>query len=593
MSAAPTPKNGCWIPTSGNKGRCTLRLDLAGGTGIASGEIARGAKLHAFMRRARNGASEVVLTRNTDGTTTVSSPLLFGDHCYRSGAAGSITMTGSSPTRAAVRIRCGKLGIDQTLQMKWDRRHFRDLTIELDKIAAETFPRSVQYKGKTWTLKKIFDAAGFNTKVIRSHRTIPDQDAPWSDGELHQAMERYRRANPSPWSTHVLLVSAYDDPEAAQDEYVLGIMYDADTSLGGAPREGSAVFLTGIRNVTSGTATSAAFAREVLMTAAHEIGHTLNLTHSFEKGRPDSASLMNYPEEHPSGASGYYRIFNFSFDDEELVHLRHHSPKVAEPGALGGLSFWGSSFRRRGARPRWNLTLQLGTHEALPGEPLYGQLSLRPSSGHAKARTTLDWSARDVDIEVRGPNGTWTRVLMPITRCRRAPARVLSASNPLVRDVPLVVGAQGDIFPNVGNYLVRAVARLRVGKGTTLVTSSPVSVKIRAPRTAQERELRKLLARPGTKRFMLLRGGAFDRKATDAVARVASIQPHRLCGRLASMALVESGRSRMPLPSEPTAAPSMVARLHRVAPPSAARTARPPDILSRAMSRLASRIGSP
>lgn len=605
------PKDGCWTPTSGKRERCNVRLELTGSGAAAwvvSGEVTRGSAVHAFMRRKLNGPGGIALTRNADGSHQLSAPLLFGPYSHERGAAGTLTMRFTSPTRATAVISCARHNINQRIGLRWRGRHYRDLVIELDKIASETFPTSVKYKRKTWSLKKIFDDAGFNTRIVKSNRAISDGDAPWNDGELHLAMQRFRRANPSPWTTHVLLVSAYDDPEAAEGEWVLGIMYDADASLGGPAREGSAVFLAGIRNVISSPSATKEFAREVLMTTAHEIGHTLNLTHSFEKGRSSSPSLMNYPEEHPDGSAAYYRRFKFAFDADELTHMRHHSSMVAEPGAANGMSFWKSNFVRRPgrgnrrslrARTPWSLSLQLGATEALPGEPLYGQLALRPVNGTARARTTLDWSARDVEIQVRQGREPWRTIRMPIRRCRRAPVRTLSTSKPLVRDVPLIVSTEGEIFPAAGRYLVRAIARLMEGRTAVVVTSRPVELTVKAPRTREEREMRRLFRTPETKRFILLRGGAFRRAAAEAAARAASLQPRRLSARLASMALVESGRSRLPVASEPPGTGTgtvAVVRRPAAALLARGRAARPaapqgrPDILSGAMERLARRV---
>ena len=66
-------------------------------------------------------------------------------------------------------------------------------------------------------------------------------------------------------------------------------------------------------------------ARHFLYTWVHEAGHAFNFLHSWDKGRPDSLSWMNYDSKYDqrNPTLGFWKKFAFRFDDDELIHLRH------------------------------------------------------------------------------------------------------------------------------------------------------------------------------------------------------------------------------------------------------------------------------
>jgi hypothetical protein len=143
-------------------------------------------------------------------------------------------------------------------------------------------------------------------------------NASWSNAELHASMQKHFSLwrDLQQWCVWQLAQNHDLGPG------LYGIMFDQE----GKQRQGGAVFHAGIGGSSAGQL------RLQLYTHVHELGHCFNLMHSWQKqyasppkpNRPDSLSWMNYPWNYPKGrAAGYWSSFDFRFDDDELIHLRH------------------------------------------------------------------------------------------------------------------------------------------------------------------------------------------------------------------------------------------------------------------------------
>ena len=68
-------------------------------------------------------------------------------------------------------------------------------------------------------------------------------------------------------------------------------------------------------------------------TAVHEMGHSFNLAHSWQKAlgqpwiplsnEPEARSYMNYPFRVDGGQSSFFADFEYRFSDSELLFMRH------------------------------------------------------------------------------------------------------------------------------------------------------------------------------------------------------------------------------------------------------------------------------
>jgi hypothetical protein len=160
---------------------------------------------------------------------------------------------------------------------------------------------------------------------FRPHAVIdrPDVSEHWSTTDLNDALAQRVDDGGAPWprwQVWGLLAGRHQDSNTG------GLMFNTV----GPARRGFAVFrdhpwFALLPEGEPRDDLQAAAARKYLFTWVHEIGHTFNLVHSSEKGRPDSPSWMNYDGEYDArnGRGSFWRDFHFRFDDEELIHIRH------------------------------------------------------------------------------------------------------------------------------------------------------------------------------------------------------------------------------------------------------------------------------
>ena len=182
----------------------------------------------------------------------------------------------------------------------------------------------------------------------------PDPSDPWKWEEMMSIMEdelgdvhsKRKRASiedgRKDWKIWLLLGKQY----AASNKHMLGVMFD--TGMGETSRNGTSVFVDSHKNLPSWdhfdrpqNSKEAVALWNYLFTLVHEVGHTLNLSHTFFPSqyfgaRPEALSFMNYPEQYRDGAKGGFRAFfeefMFTFTREELVFIRHMSYDIVRPG---------------------------------------------------------------------------------------------------------------------------------------------------------------------------------------------------------------------------------------------------------------------
>ncbi|HEX8598967.1 MAG TPA: endonuclease/exonuclease/phosphatase family protein [Chloroflexia bacterium] len=433
-------------------------------------------------------------------------------------------------------------------RLDWQGSFMRRITIEIDGIEGTRPPTSFTLRDSqtSMTIEKAFEAAGFDVNVVidsfpgQSSQSARNNTRGYSYAEIHAAMTQQRSHVPADrLHTHVFVCSYL---LARNGHNVLGVMYDFnDNDLNRRPREGVAVFYD--HPMLSDPRFSEELRnREYLFTVIHEIGHALNLLHSFEKARPSALSWMNYPDLYPrgqdlgdgyNGTQEFWRRFKNEFDVDELSHLHHASPRELRAGGFPfGVFEEGSVLQlgannvlrgtRLGANPlRATRDVQLHaspvkSHYDL-GEPVFLKIEVENAGiDPVYVPDALDPSEGYLRLSIRNPNGQVFYYRPPMRQCIKAPLLRLAASermNPY--DVGIYLSADGPMFTEPGVY--RIVAELTGLNGSRTAHSAITEIRVRTPDAPTESAAHELWMQPDVLKAMYLGHPLIARDAWNTV----------------------------------------------------------------------------
>jgi endonuclease/exonuclease/phosphatase family metal-dependent hydrolase len=418
---------------------------------------------------------------------------------------------------------------------EWTSSSLRKLTIEVDGLRGMPFfPAFTDRTGRRVTIESAFASAGFDVQLIID----PFLGGPaaeidrrgFSFAELHRAMtDRRNPDSPERLQAHVFVATHM---AGRNGRGVLGVMYDfGSNDLNRRPREGVAVF--GRHPLLSDPRVQVQEReREFVFTLVHEIGHALNLVHSFDKGRPAALSWMNYPHLFPLGTEAgpghngtpeFWSAFEQTFDDLELRHLRHATPREIRSGGFdfgvyeeGASTIYqaGTIDPRRtqlGANPlRQTPAVKLGVESAKRhyqlGEPVFVELTVEATGARAvRIPDALDPSEGFVRFMIDWPDGRRERYSPPMHVCMRAPSAEVSAASGVRRShpIPLFLAARGPMFTVPGRY--RVWAELAGIDGSRVAFAEPFDMTVVAPDLSTQLFAEQLWTTPGAMEALYLR----------------------------------------------------------------------------------------
>ncbi len=389
-----------------------------------------------------------------------------------------------SPVEVRVRNRRTKQ-IARTFHCTRTSRAFRNVRLEVavcDSVNNEPIlptcnthapsDRPTELAERNMTLASAFDEAGVHLDIPDAF-TVIDDSAPqfttWSNAELHDAMEthfsRYAVGGAWPkWDLWGILCGRHDRAGLA------GIMFDWSATGQPPERQGFALFRNHwwFNNVPSGeptTQTQARALRDYLFTWIHEAGHAFNFVHSWDKGRADSLSWMNYPQN----VTNFWNDFLLEFDEEELLHLRHGNRASVIPGGEAwatGLHLEDHGHATNLMPPEGEMPLEFRVRSA--GyvdflEPVEVEFRLRNTSPFPwEAAADLRPEAGYVSVDVQKPSGQIVHhhpllcELGPHETRTLQPQGSEPGTDRFSQTVSLVFGKGGFIFAEPGEYHIRA-----------------------------------------------------------------------------------------------------------------------------------------
>jgi endonuclease/exonuclease/phosphatase family metal-dependent hydrolase len=436
---------------------------------------------------------------------------------------------------------------------EWSSTALRKLTIEVDGLQGMPyFPYFTDRAGRRITIESAFASAGFDVQlVVDPFLGMPSRDIErrgFSYAELHRAMAT--RKNPpasNRMQTHVFVASYLS---GRNGRGVLGVMYDfGQGDLNRRPREGVALF--GRHPLLSDPRVQLKERRrEFVFTFVHEVGHALNLLHSFDKGRPAALSWMNYPHLFPLGSEAgsghngtpeFWAAFEQSFDDLELHHLRHATPREISSGGFEfgvyeegpSTIYQGGTVNPRltqlGANPlRQTPDVALSVNSAKPyyhlGEPIFVEIAAKALSARpVRIPDALDPSEGFIRFVVEWPDGRRERYAPPMRLCMRAGTVALSAqegqSAKRSHPIPLFLAARGPLFTSPGRY--RIWAELAGIDGSRVAFADPYDITIVTPDMETQRFAERLWTTPGALEALYLRHPLADHDAWQSLTDAA------------------------------------------------------------------------
>lgn len=441
------------------------------------------------------------------------------------------------------------------------RAHFREVGMEYDCVSDATAVTSYDLHSHpnrppglpatTLTIEDAFSRQGIKVTKTAGDSAIPVADAGgdalWTDLEMHDAMQaHWSRWQDSPqWQVWVLFARLHE-----QGDSLGGIMFD---DIGTAQRQGCAVFSDSfIATPPSGDPDGAAAVRRMkFWTAVHEIGHTFNLAHSWQKSlgapygspwipltdRPESRSFMNYPYNVSGSAAAFFADFAYRFDEDELLFLRHAPSRLVQHGAAPWFDHHAFEQVRQVSGSALELSLRVHReprYEAL--EPVVAELKLRNSSPVPVVVDRNALSGEDLTVVIAAPNKE-PRQWLPYARyCHQAEPQVLAPGESLYASLFLSAGLGGWDIADPGSYRVYAAVRTAGGD----VLSAPLTLQVMRPSSREEEQVADELFTEDVGRVLAFGGSRVMERANDVLREAVGRLDGRRVAMHAAAALAQS-----------------------------------------------------
>jgi len=403
--------------------------------------------------------------------------------------------------------------------------YFRSVEWEQDSVNGKipflsynsgSLPQPPNSPARTLTVPGAYAEAGIQMLVSGAANVLGDSPNGWTNTELHGAMQSnfsLWRDVPQ-WKVWLLVAGSYEGMAG-----VRGIMFDAADSF---QRQGCAVFYDLIKG------TDAESQRAQLRTYVHELGHSFNLLHSWQKNlaQPPAPlgpqngfgdlSWMNYPQNYlpPTGAGGaaaYWGAFPFQFTDNELIHLRHGFYRNVIMGAnafgTGAADIEPELFDEPLAdESGLRLDLRVTKSGFAFGEPVVVELKLETTDLRGRStHTHLHPDDELVNVAIRQPSGRTVLYRPLLRRCVDQDETVrLDTSRPAIYSSAYIgYGRDGHYFQQPGIYQLRASYLASDG---SRIVSPVLRIDVRHPVSQPDIRLAELMMGEEQGKILALRG---------------------------------------------------------------------------------------
>lgn len=383
------------------------------------------------------------------------------------------------------------------------------------------------------TVETVYRRAGFDVSTTPGDR-VPIAGAglnsQWSNQEMHDAMQVYwsHFANAPQWAAWAFFAGQHE-----MGSSLGGIMFD---STGAYQRQGTAIFYNSfISQPPSNDPNPAAYVERMkFWTGVHELGHTFNLAHSWQKAlgvswiplqnEPAALSFMNYPYLYPGtptpSEQAFWANFEFRFTNNELLFMRHAPGKFVEQGFAAWFDHHG--FEQANVSPDSALKLEVRTNRSTPifqfMEPAMLELKLTNSSAQPVLlpEDTLQ-SVESMTIIIK-KDGQPARQFRPFAQyCRKAVKRVLNPQESLYDSLFIASGLNGWQISEPGFYTVQVALHMEEQD----IVSNPLRLRVATPLGFEQEFLAQDFFSEEVGRILTFDGSRFLKKGNDTLREVA------------------------------------------------------------------------
>ncbi|WP_336211359.1 hypothetical protein [Nonomuraea sp. LPB2021202275-12-8] len=470
----------------------------------------------------------------------------------------SARLLGALPGGRVARVRFTGGGAPPSTRLYGYRdSHFRTVGIEFDCASdaslVTSYPlhshpnRPVDLPALTLTVESAYSRQGIRMANTGGGDQIDISeamnDALWSDLEMHDAMQRHwtKWADVPQWQIWTLFAGRHESGHGLG-----GIMFD---DIGTAQRQGCAIFLNSfISDPPPGDPDAlAAVQRMRFWTALHEIGHTFNLAHSWQKSlgapfgtpwlpsqadEPEARSPMNYPFVVAGGPQAFFSDFYYLFSESELVFLRHAPARFVQHGNAPWFDHHGFEQARASTGGLLQLTLRLNRtsarYEML--EPVTAELKLKNVSAVPLVVDRNILRSDRLGVVVRREGHEAHQWIPYAQTCTAPDPHVLQPGESLYAPLFLSAGRTGWLIDEPGSYLAYAAVRTDSGD----VLSAPLGLRVTRPLSREHERAADDMFTDEVGRVLAFGGSRVMDGAMDALREVTERQPDLAVARHAA-----------------------------------------------------------
>lgn len=471
-----------------------------------------------FPQMAASGTRWAGITTRVDWVaklTSIGANAWKGAIFYKNGGAATfpytnvdISVTGITPSTRQARVVFKSATASVTRLLRFESPYFHPVDFEFDYQEGEVATTSINTGDhpnrpaslpiENLSIETVYRRAGFNVTTSTGSGSVPvsgtGADGKWSDAEMHDAMQVYwsKFANRPQWAIWVFFASLHE-----MGTRLGGIMFD---DIGPNHRQGTAIFNDAFISIPpAGEPNPVAWVRRMIFwTAAHEMGHTFNLAHSWDKAlgtpwiplvnEPEARSFMNYPYNVAGGQSAFFANFFFRFSDQELLFLRHAPERFLMPGNANWFDHHGFQQEMLSPEPKFKLELRVNREKPMYEfmEPVTLELKLTNVSGQPQIVTEDILADSHEMIVILKKDGKPARQWLPYAqRCGIANGKVINAGESMYESLYVSSGLNGWDIAEPGWYTVQ----LALGPEGDQVLSNQLRVRVAPPRGYDEEYL--------------------------------------------------------------------------------------------------------